>query len=143
MKFSHLRPGALLLLLFPAALHASDSIFSVEKQAVYFQVSSATPTLGGVPSIPAYSGSIEATEAATVTPPGLAAVAVTYSANNQDYSLNGLFSTKAAFDSAYPDGTYQSSPAAIPRSQFRSRAICTRQSCRRWSGATGKTTSSS
>jgi hypothetical protein len=114
MSYSRLRLSALLPLLGPAALHAGTSIFSVEKQAVYFQTSSATPTLGGVPSIPEYSGSIQATEAATVTPPGLAATAVPYNANNQAYSLNGLFSTKSAFDAAYPDGTYQITSSGNP-----------------------------
>jgi len=112
MKMSLLPRLALALLFVPAAF--PQSMILLEKTALNLQVNSSGAQAGAAYGFPSFTVMIQTPAAATFTPPGLAAIAVPFSANNSDYELDAAFATKAAMDAAYPNGSYPFTTSGFP-----------------------------
>jgi hypothetical protein len=103
---------ALLLVLTSSAL-AQSTILS-EKEAIYFQTSASAPVAATPFGIPQYEAAFQTPASGTVTPPGLSPLAIPFNANQNTYQLNGYYSTKAALDAAFPNGTFQLAVTGFP-----------------------------
>jgi len=92
-----------------------QGFYLVEKSQIFTQTSSAGAVAD--PSVP-FEFSAEAVVGATMTLPTGGTQVLPYSSGNQNYRVGYFFSSKAALDAAYPDGTYGMSGPGIPALSF-------------------------
>ena len=98
------------LLFASAALHA-QSFYMVSKTQFFVQTSASAAVAD--PAGP-FSFKAKTATSATLALPNNTTVPLTTDARNGGFVLNQVFATKAALDTAFPNGTYRLTGAAIP-----------------------------
>jgi hypothetical protein len=89
-----------------------QSFYMAAKTQIYLQSSASAPS--SFTNMGAYFFTSQAPSAATVTPPGLSGLAMAYNSGDNNYVLKSAYPSKAAFDAAFPNGSYRMSGTGFP-----------------------------
>lgn len=117
MKLTSLSPSRCFLAVFGAAaclcsVRAQDNFYLVQKVESYLQTSSSGPVSLG------FTFAAEASTATTLRFPAGSTTPLSFNTWDGNYRLRNNYSTKAAMDAAFPNGTYQMTGTSIPTLSF-------------------------